>query len=702
LDTNQAIAHAVGLHRAGRLAEAEVIYRQVLTEDPDHVDGLHLLGVIANAVGRNEEAVNLIGKAIARDDCVPDFHCNIGNALAALGRTAEMEAHFRRAISLNPDHPEANNNLGNALKEQGRLAEAEGHFRRALAVRPDYAEAHYNLGNVFLALGRTEEAVQYYNRAIALRPEMATAHYNLGHVLKDQGKLVEAVEAYRRALAIQPDWADALNNLGSVLYDLDRLTEAEASFRQALANRPENATALANLAATLRPSGRIDEAIACMRRALELDPDSAAHYTNFIFALNFVSDATAADHQAERACYHARHAARYAGSIRPHPNRPDPQRRLRIGYVSAHFRDQAATFAFAGVITNHDREPFEIICYSDAPQEDAVSERLRACSDRWHRTANLSDDELAQLIRSDETDILVDLVGHMSGHRLLVFARKPAPIQMTGWGEPTGTGLKTMDYLLADPVLVPATERHLLAEKVVDLPNFLGFWIPEPLPEVSPLPALARGRVTFGSFNRLDKMQDPVVRIWARILNALPGSRLILKNRWLGEPVQRDRIMALFSASGVAPERVQLLGSSSRLGHFSGYHEIDIALDTFPHGGGMTTLDALWMGVPVVTSPGVTISSRLAAASLTAAGLTEFIAADLDGYVELAVAKAHDLSTLAELRLGLRQRMNASAFGDGVQYARAVEARYREMWGRWCAKQIEGGVGATRAPFANG
>jgi predicted O-linked N-acetylglucosamine transferase (SPINDLY family) len=687
LSIQQALDQAASMHRAGRFNEAEGLYWQILAADPEHTESLHLLGVIAFEGGKNEIAVDLIGKAIARNNEVADFHCNMALALGALGRSREAEAHLLRAIDLNPKHAEAHNNFGNTLKERGLLTEAEAHLRQALAVRPHYAEAHYNLGNVLLGLGRLDEAVQHYQQAIALRPSMATAHYNLGNALRKQGKPVEAVEVYRRAQAIDPDWADIPNNLGTVLHDLDRLAEAEACFRQALALRPDSPTTLANLATVILPSGRIDEAMTCLRRALELEPDNAVHHTNMIFVLNFVPDATTADHQAERARYNERHAQRFAAVIRPHANTPEPQRRLRVGYVSAHFRDQAATFAFGGVILNHHRERFEVTCYSDTPREDDITARLRACCHRWHNTAQLSDFELAQLIRADGVDILVDLVGHMPGHRLLVFARKPAPIQVTGFGEPTGTGLKTMDYLLADPVLVPTHERELLPEKVVDLPNFIGFWPSEPLPAVSPLPALARGYVTFGSLNRLEKTGDAVLRTWAKILSALPSARLILKNRWLSEAVQRDRVSALFLENGVAPDRVQLLGPSNRLGHFTGYNEIDLALDTFPHGGGMTTLDALWMGVPVITSPGRTISSRLAAASLSAAGLHDFIAPDFDRYVEVAIAKARDLPALAELRANLRGRMEACEFGDPMRYARAVEAAYRDMWQRWCAEQ---------------
>jgi protein O-GlcNAc transferase len=684
-DIEQILGRARALHQAGRLNEAEGLYRQMLAVDPNHADALHLLGVVAYQGGRNDLALELIGKAIAHNDRVADFHCNIGNVLGTLGRLGEAEAHYRRAIRLNPNHAESHNNLGNALKDQGQLDEAEGQFRHALALRSGYAEAHYNLGNVLLDQSRTEEAVRHYRQAIGLNPGMANAHYNLGHALKVQGNPADAVECYQQAISLRPDWADVYNNLGTVLYDLDRLAEAEACFRRALAILPENATALDNLATTLRTAGRIEEAIAYLKRALAINPDGAVAHTNLIFALNFVPTATAAEHQAERARWDERHARRFADLIRPHTNEPDPQRRLRIGYVSSHFCHQAATFAFAGVILHHDREQFEVICYSDTAREDAITERLRARADMWRCTARLTDEKLAELIRADGVDILVDLVGHMSGHRLLVFARKPAPIQVTAWGEPTGTGLKAMDHLLSDPVLVPAGERGLLAEKVVDLPNFLGYWAAEPLPAPGSLPALASGYLTFGSFNRLDKIQDPVVQTWAAILRAVPKAHIVIKNRWFSDSAHRDRIVALFADNGVAPERVELLSSTARVDHFSAYQGIDLALDPFPHGGGMTTLDALWMGVPVVTFPGRTISSRLAAATLTAAGLSDFIAPDLESYVTVAIAKAADLPALAALRASLRERMAGTAFGDAVRYARAVEFAFRAMWRQWCA-----------------
>jgi predicted O-linked N-acetylglucosamine transferase (SPINDLY family) len=276
----------------------------------------------------------------------------------------------------------------------------------------------------------------------------------------------------------------------------------------------------------------------------------------------------------------------------------------------------------------------------------------------------------------------------MNGNRLPVFARKPAPLQVTAWGEPTGTGLKTMDYLLADPILAPERERHLLAERVADLPNFLGYWMPDALPEPVRLPALERGFVTFGSFNRYLKIQDPVLRVWAEILRRLPTARLVIKADH--EHVARSRparVKALLAEEGIAEDRVTLIGRNEHTDHFSAYHGVDIGLDPFPHGGGMTTLDALWMGVPTLTFPGRTFSSRLAAASMTAVGLSDFVAADRDGYVRLAVEKASDLDALAQVRAGLRTRVATSAVGDQQKYTRAVEAAYRDMWRRWCAER---------------
>jgi protein O-GlcNAc transferase len=684
ISIQQTLEQATILHRAGRLKDAAGLYGQILAIKPDHADSLHLLGVIAHQAGQNETAVDLIGRAIAINDQSADFHSNIGTALDALGRLDDAESHYQRAIMLNPNHVDAHNNLGNTLFKRGKFPQAAAQFGRAVMVEPHDAAAHFNLGNALLAQGDIKAAMARYERALLLKPGWAEAHYNLGRALSMQGRLDAATSAYRQALDSKPDYVEAHSNLAAALYQLGHLGEAQACARRALAIRPGDADSFNVLGASLLMMGRAAEAIGCFRRAVTAKPDDAALHSNLIFALNFDPTASAVAQQTERAAWAKRHASRF-NAISPHDNDRDPNRRLRIGYVSRNFRREGLTCAFGGVIANHDPDRFEVICYSDTTHEDGVTQRLLERTNTWHRTAGLDDDALADLIRADRIDILVDLVGHTGGHRLLVFARKPAPVQVSAWGEPSGTGLKSMDYLLADPVLVTPENRKLLAEEVIDLPNFLGLWLPEPAPEPNPLPARLRGYVTFGSFNSPDKVQEPVLASWAEILRTVAGSRLVLKDRTLIDSGQRARILTVFAAHGVATDRVTLLGWPEATEPYETYHDIDLALDPFPHSGGITTLEALWMGVPVVTCVGRTISSRLSAATLSALGLTDFIAPDVEAYAKLAVVKAREMDVLSGLRASLRKRLGESDFGDPLRYARAVEAAYRKIWQRWSA-----------------
>jgi predicted O-linked N-acetylglucosamine transferase (SPINDLY family) len=541
---------------------------------------------------------------------------------------------------------------GVRLASKGQYREALKCFDKVLAIAPGHADALNGRGDCLVLLGRHEQAIATYDRLLAIRPNDFHTRSNRASALKSIGRVGDAVAGYDAVLEAAPNYMDALFNRGNAYIDL----------------------------------GRPKEAIQDLRRALRLQPNDTDIHTSLIFALNFDTQSTTDSLQAERAQW-AAHLGLSANTN--HLNDPSPDRRLRIGYVSSSFRHQAATYAFGGVIVHHDPEQFEIVCYSDTAEEDDLSPHLRNSAETWRKTADLSDEQLAKLIQKDQIDILIDLVGHMKGNRLRVFALKPAPIQVTAWGEPTGTGLKAVDYLFADPVVVPASERALLAEQVADLPNFLGFWSPDPLPALRPLPAIERGYVTFGSFNRLAKITDPVLRQWSAILRAVPHSRLVLKDRLVVD--QRKIIMGLLAEEGISSDRVTLLDQVGRAAHFEAYCDIDIALDPFPHGGGMTTLDALWMGVPVVAASGGTISSRLAAATLTAAGLTEFIATDPQRYVELAVNKAGDLGLLAQLRSALRDRLTNTEFGDPVRYTRAVQRQYRSMWQKWCSSQIARG-----------
>ena len=606
------------------------------------------------------------------------------SASQKVGNLIDAKRLCKAILDVKPDHLDALHLLSVVEYQHGNYENALHFVDKALVIKADYAEALNTRGITLSAFHRTEEAVETYNRALAVKPDFAEAYNNRGKVLTDLKRPQDALASFEKAIWLRPDFAIAYYNQGIALLDLLRPSDALASFERAIALKAEFPQAENNRGIALLKLGRPELAVASYEKALAIEPNPTIH-SGLIFALNFLSSTNMARQQAERRRWDALYAQQFSSSIKPHKNDCNPDRRLRIGYVSSHFRYQASTYAFGGVLLNHDPTCFEVVCYSDTRDEDEVTTRLRARSDKWYRTVGLSDDQFADLVRSDGIDILVDCVGHMAGHRLLVFARKPAPIQVTAWGEPTGTGLKTMDYLLADPVLVPASMRAQFVETVFDIPNFLSYWTPDPLPEPVVLPAIANGYVTFGSFNRMDKIQEPVLRSWAAMLRVLANARLVIKgDRWLADTTQGADLLAIFGDEGISPERVTLLEPSDRASHFAAYQKIDIALDPFPHGGGMTTLDALWMGVPVVTWAGGTISSRLAAASLTKIGLTDFIASDLDTYVSTAVAKAADVNALARLRGSLRHRLASSEIGDPIRYTRAVETAYRQMWKQWC------------------
>jgi protein O-GlcNAc transferase len=714
---NEAIHAAVSLHRQGNLAAAEQLYGSILAASPRHFDALHFLGLLRLQQNRPADALVFFEQALAINPHATDALANsatalmgIGRAvdalarlealqalkpadvqtlysrgvvLAALGRRDEAIAAYETAVAMRPDHLQAMFNLGNEHAAAGHYGEALVAFDKALALAPDGVDVLINSANSLAKLGRPEEAVERFNRVLALNPGHIVALTNRANALKQLRRYDLALADYDRVLAADPANAAALFNLGNALIDLGKNLDAVDALRRALVLRPDAADIHASYANALFDSRQPGQAVAEFRRAVALAPDNPDTHSDLIFALNFDASAKAADQQAERLRFGQRYEHLQAAAP-VHSNRPDPDRRLRIGYVSAHFRSQAATFSFGGVLLCHDSEQFEIVCFSDTKEEDEITERLRGAVSAWHCTSALTHAELAELVRTERIDILVDLIGHMRGYRLPAFAYKPAPIQVTAWGEPTGTGIGAMDYLFADPVLVPIAERSLLVERVVDLPNFLGYWTPAALLEPGPLPARERGHITFGSFNRLTKVLDPVLRVWAQIMRAVPNSRLVLKDGLFNRDSYEAPIVAAMAAEGIAAERISVLDKTNRAAHFAAYRDIDIALDPFPHGGGMTTLDALWMGVPVLTKPGGTISSRLAAATLAALDLNEFVAPDAKSYVARAVDTASDLERLAHMRSTLRPRIAKSAVGDPTRYARAVETAYREMWRTWC------------------
>jgi predicted O-linked N-acetylglucosamine transferase (SPINDLY family) len=670
------------------MQEAEQYFRQALALNPSYVEAHNNLGNVLIDLKCLDDAEQCFLQAAALDPERPETYNNLGNLLRGLKRLPEAEQYLRRALAIKPDYAEAHHGLGVVLGDLQRFEDAERSLRQALSINPEYAEAHHNLGVVLRSLGQLDAAERSLRRALALRPGYAEAHNSLGNTLLDQGRLDEAEHHCRQALAINPKYAEACNSLGLILRGMGRLGEAEQFCRQALALMPDSADLYNNLGSELVDLSRFEEAEDSYRQALALKPDFAAAHSNLIFTMDLAEGRDLREQQAERRQWYEQHGRKFAAGIRPQENSADPRRTLRIGYVSADFRRHSAYYTFSPVIYGHDRSAFEVYCYSGVKREDDATARLKEAVHGWRSTVGVSDEALEEQIRRDRIDILVDLSGHSAGNRLLVFARKPAPVQVTAWGHATGTGLETIDYFLADAVLVPKKDRALFAEKVVDLPCVLCYAAPDYAPEVQPLPALGGKPFTFGCINRIEKISDKSLSLWGQIMAALPGAGLLLKDHKLADAKLKEDFLGRLGAVGIKPERVRLLGGSPHAEHLKIYHEVDLGLDPFPHGGGVSTAEALWMGVPVVTLPGQTLTSRASASMLTALEMQDWFARSDADYARIALKAAGNLPRLAGLRQRLRAQMAGSVVGDTQRYTAAVEKAYRSMWLRWCKQSL--------------
>ena len=466
---------------------------------------------------------------------------------------------------------------------------------------------------------------------------------------------------------------------------LGRLDEALACHRRAVDLRPDYALAHHNLSLALQGQGRLDEAAASYRRALELRPDAATAHASLLLLMQYCPGVTLSELAAAHAEFDRRHAAPLRAAWRPHENARDPERPLRVGFVSADFGRHPVGFFLVRCLENLDRGQCEIVCYSNRILKDDLTARFQAAATIWRDAAGLNDDQLAEQIRADRINVLFDLAGHTARNRLLVFARKPAPIQITWIGYEGTTGLEAMDYILADGYEIPPQSEPHYRERVLRMPDgYVCYDPPHDAPPVSPLPAAEKGHVTFAAFHNPPKIGPQVVEVWARILKRLPRARLVLKYRGTDDASVAGRLTGLFAGRGIEKARLEFAPPSRYADYLAAYGDVDIALDPFPFGGGITTCDALWMGVPVVTCPGETFASRHGLSHLSNVGLTETIARDLDEYVDLAVSLAGDLPRLAALRAGLRERMAASPLCDGKRFAANFAEILRGVWRRWC------------------
>lgn len=609
----------------------------------------------------------------------------LGVVFSHLGRNADALLPMQKAAELLPNDAEAHNNLGITLQDLGRLEEAIASFQRAIRINPKFAEPHSNLGSVLQALGRLGEAEASFHRALKIQPNHAEAHNKLGNILKNSGRTEEAEASFRRALKIDPDLPEALNNLGSTLKMTERTDEAEALFRRAILIKPGLAEAHSNLGSILYDLGRLDEAEICYRRAIQHKPDLAEAYSNLLFCLSQNERQDAEKLFSEHLGFAKQFEAPFLATRPRCTNLRDPERCLQVGFVSGDLRDHAVAYFIELVMIHLSGSPrLSLHAYYNHVINDSVTQRMCGYFAHWHPIAGLSDAALAEQIRTDHIDILIDLSGHSAKNRLLAFARKPAPLQASWMGYPGTTGMDAMDYFFSDRFLLPPGQfDSQFTEKIVQLPASAPFLPSKDAPPVNALPALGNGYVTFGSFNRLSKLSREVIALWAQLMRAIPDSRMVLGG--MPENGKYDMLLEWFAQEGIARERLDFHPRSGMGDYLNLHHQVDICLDTFPYNGGTTTLHALWMGVPTLTLAGSTAAGRSGAAVLGHVGLEAFVAHDAADFVQKGLYWAGNPTALSAIRAELRERFAQSAIGHPEWVAAGLERALRIMWQRWCA-----------------
>jgi predicted O-linked N-acetylglucosamine transferase (SPINDLY family) len=668
------------------------IYLDDILKDLKQVEALYNLGITQQQAGKLDEAAASYRRALSIKPDFVEAYSNLGIVLYDLGQLEDAVTSYRKALAIKPSSFEALCNLGRILQKIGEVENAVTSFKRALEINPDFAEAHCNLGNALMQLGNLNEAATSYRRALELKPDFVEAHSNLGLVLADLGLPNDAVASYQRAIKIEPDNLEVLNNLGNILQTLGKINDAVVSYRRALATKPDSIETHNNLGNAMKDLGQLDDALACYRRALEIEPNFTDALNNLLLTLNFTNRHTPS--------YYLEQARKYGQVV---SEKVDgrysawqcavPPPRLRVGLVSGDLRIHSVGHFLEGLLSHLDPACIELIAYPTNHTEDALTARIRPCFSAWKSLTGMSDANAARLIHADGVHVLLDISGHTAHNRLPVFAWKPAPVQATWLGLPTTTGVSEMDYILGDLQAVPPAHEHHFSETVWRLPDsYLCFSPPAYPVNIIPLPALSSGYVTFGSFNNLTKMNDAVVALWARTLLSVPHSRLHLKTAQLNDASICKQTQQRFAKYGITPDRLLLGGSlGSIANHFAEYNKIDIALDTFPYPGVTTSVEALWMGVPVLSLHGDRFLSLSAKSIAHCTGLPDWVAVDEDEYVAKAVAFSSNLVGLAALRAGLRQQVLASPLFDAPRFARNFEEALWGMWQRYHDQQVKPG-----------
>jgi len=639
---------------ANKYFDVEKLCVTVTKEFPKHPFAWKVLAVVLKLTGRLNDSLIPSQKSVQLEPRDADAHNNLGIILQELNRLDEAEESLKKALTLRPEYAEAHYNLGITLKEQGRLIEAEASYKQAIKLKPNYSEALTNLGAILQELNRLDEAEESLKKALTLRPEYAEAHYNLGITLKEQGRLIEAEASYKQAIKLKPNYVQAYNNLGGVLKQRGRLEEAIISYNKAIELEPRYVEAHSNrnLCLNYLPSY---SPLFIYKQHLEFEKQFGGLKVELPTILSFVKNTNY---------------------------------RLRIGYVSADFKEHSVAFFFEPLLKSHSSNVVETFCYYNDRVIDTTTRRLMATCDHWRSIYGLTDQNVVNLIRNDKIDILVDLSGHTAGNRLLVFIQKPSPVQVTWLGYPNTTGLSSVDYRFTDIISDPDGDvDNLYSETLLRLPNgFLCYQGNKNIQVDNVLPQNRHEQITFGSFNNVSKITSIVIKTWSKILHAIPTSRLVLKLPTLDNDT--NKYHELFIEEGISKERIKFYQRAPSFEeHLSLYNIIDICLDPFPYNGTTTTCEALWMGVPVITLLGDRHAGRVGASILTNIGLKDFIANDIDNYIKLAVDMSNNTKYLQKIRRNLRKQMQEAPLCNAPSFASDVERVYQNIWYKYHQKQ---------------
>ncbi len=674
------------------VTEAERHLQQAVALDAGNIDALYMLGNAARGREDVDVALAYFERIFALK---PDFELAWRDACLTCveaGQVERVQTFLERGLEALPGSGELHFLRGNALQVAGRSAAAIEAFERVLALRRDHVEAHSNIAVAMRSLGQIQQSAAHLQRVAALRPKDCEVQMQYAAVLQRLGRTDAAIEAYRRAVAADPQSASALSSLGSAYAAQRRAAEAIEHYQRALAIDANHAFAYAGMGVEFNEQGRPREAMESLRKAIELDPAAAESHSSLLFLLSFL--VPPAEYLEEARRYGQKVTERAKPELMPAQGVPAQPMPLRVGVVSGDLRTHPVALFLEGAAAHLDRRCIELFAYATSAKEDEVTTRLRALFVGWRSLVGLSDEAGARLIRDDGIHVLIDLAGHTADNRLSMFPWRPAPVQASWLGYLASTGLPSMDYVIADRASLPEDDQGQFAESVWYLPHSLYcYTAPEDAPPVGALPALASGTVTFGTFQRMNKVSDETLQAWAQVLRRLSSARLRVQNKQMTDPRARARLQERMKELGVAPERIEMAGQiPDRRAYLACHDHVDIVLDSFPYPGITTTCEALWMGVPTVTMAGGTLLSRQGMSLLRCVGLDDWVASDVADFVERAVRHATDIEGLAALRAGLRARARASPLFDAPRFARDLE---QALHGMWAQRAGQTGTSAT-------